>query len=113
MGPQVERIHRRVINPRARLYRRADPIQKGAVMQARPNLTAAEWWSPLAISLLAVFLVLPIILIGVVSFGRRQSSSIIPAFSWENYDFLFWITRHIQRVLNTFKYAIIHVALTI
>jgi len=67
--------------------------------------------SPLAI-VLAVFLVLPIILIGVVSFWTATEFSIIPAFSWENYDFLFGSPVTYSVFLNTFKYAIITWALT-
>lgn len=67
--------------------------------------------SPLAI-VLAVFLVLPIILIGVVSFWTATEFSIIPTFSWENYDFLFGSPVTYSVFLNTFKYAIITWALT-
>ena len=80
-------------------------------MQARPNLTGWLMVSPLAI-VLAVFLVLPIILIGVVSFWTATEFSIIPAFSWENYDFLFGSPVTYSVFLNTFKYAIITWALT-
>jgi putative spermidine/putrescine transport system permease protein len=80
-------------------------------MQARPNLTGWLMVSPLAI-VLAMFLVLPIILIGVVSFWTATEFSIIPAFSWENYDFLFGSPVTYSVFLNTFKYAIITWALT-
>jgi putative spermidine/putrescine transport system permease protein len=80
-------------------------------MQARPNLTGWLMVSPLAI-VLAVFLVLPIILIGVVSFWTATEFSIVPAFSWENYDFLFGSPVTYSVFLNTFKYAIITWALT-
>jgi putative spermidine/putrescine transport system permease protein len=80
-------------------------------MQARPNLTGWLMVSPLAI-VLAVFLVLPIILIGVVSFWTATEFSIIPAFSWENYNFLFGSPVTYSVFLNTFKYAIITWALT-
>ncbi len=101
------------MNPAARvsLIARAAPKSKGAVMQARPNLTGWLMVSPLAI-VLAVFLVLPIILIGVVSFWTATEFSIVPAFSWENYDFLFGSPVTYSVFLNTFKYAIITWALT-
>jgi putative spermidine/putrescine transport system permease protein len=101
------------MNPAARvsLLARAAPKSRGAVMQARPNLTGWLMVSPLAI-VLAVFLVLPIILIGVVSFWTATEFSIVPAFSWENYDFLFGSPVTYSVFLNTFKYAIITWALT-
>jgi putative spermidine/putrescine transport system permease protein len=101
------------MNPAARvsLLARAAPKSKGAVMQARPNLIGWLMVSPLAI-VLAVFLVLPIILIGVVSFWTATEFSIVPAFSWENYDFLFGSPVTYSVFLNTFKYAIITWALT-
>jgi len=51
--------------------------------------------------------VLPIILTVFVAFGRHQSSAVIPAFSGRNFTIFCLITRHIQRVPDTFKYAII------
>jgi putative spermidine/putrescine transport system substrate-binding protein len=96
---------------RVSLLARAAPKSRGAVMQARPNLTGWLMVSPLAI-VLAVFLVLPIILIGVVSFWTATEFSIVPAFSWENYDFLFGSPVTYSVFLNTFKYAIITWALT-
>ena len=54
------------------------------------NKTLSDWLmaSPLVL-VLVFFLVLPIILIVVVSFWRATEFSIIPAFVWENYEFLF------------------------
>ncbi|MFZ3583527.1 ABC transporter permease [Loktanella sp. DJP18] len=80
-------------------------------MQARPNLTGWLMVSPLAI-VLALFLVLPIILIAVVSFWTATEFSIVPAFSWENYDFLFGSPVTYLVFLNTFKFAAITWALT-
>ncbi|WP_386679989.1 ABC transporter permease [Loktanella sp. R86503] len=80
-------------------------------MQAKPNLIGWLMVSPLAV-VLAVFLVLPIILIAVVSFWTATEFSIIPAFSWENYDFLFGSPVTYSVFLNTFKYAIITWAFT-
>ncbi|MCF7698333.1 ABC transporter permease [Loktanella sp. M215] len=80
-------------------------------MQARPNLTGWLMVSPLAF-VLAVFLLMPIILIAVVSFWTATEFSIVPAFSWENYDFLFGSSVTYRVFLNTFKYAAIVWALT-
>jgi putative spermidine/putrescine transport system permease protein len=62
---------------------------------------------------LAFFLVLPVVLIVVVSFWQATEFSIIPAFSWENYEFLFGSSVTYQVFLNTFKYAFITWALTL
>ncbi|MGJ8583807.1 MAG: ABC transporter permease [Marinosulfonomonas sp.] len=68
--------------------------------------------SPL-IAVLVVFLVLPIALIVVVSFWRATEFSIIPAFVWENYEFLFGSHVTYKVFLNTFKYAVITWAFTV
>lgn len=68
--------------------------------------------SPL-IAVLVVFLVLPIALIVVVSFWRATEFSIIPAFVWENYEFLFGSPVTYKVFLNTFKYAVITWAFTV
>jgi len=62
--------------------------------------------SPLAL-VLFFFLVLPIILIVVVSFWRATEFSIIPAFEWDNYEFLFGSPVTYKVFANTFKYAFI------
>ncbi|CUH80511.1 ABC transporter permease [Tropicibacter naphthalenivorans] len=62
---------------------------------------------------LAFFLVLPIILIVVVSFWQATEFSIIPAFTWENYEFLFGSPVTYKVFLNTFKYAAITWAMTL
>ncbi|WP_072856657.1 ABC transporter permease [Loktanella atrilutea] len=80
-------------------------------MQSRPNLAGWLMVSPLAL-VLAVFLVAPIVLIAVVSFWTATEFSIVPAFSWENYDFLFGSSVTYRVFLNTFKYAAIVWALT-
>ncbi|MGO4916116.1 ABC transporter permease [Pseudogemmobacter sp. W21_MBD1_M6] len=80
-------------------------------MQARPNLIGWLMVSPLAL-VLAVFLVLPIILIGIVSFWTATEFSIVPAFSMENYDFLFGSPVTYRVFLNTFKYAAVTWGLT-
>ncbi|MFZ7089897.1 ABC transporter permease [Primorskyibacter sp. 2E233] len=78
------------------------------------NKTVSGWLmvSPLA-AILIFFLVLPIIMIVVVSFWRATEFSIIPAFVWENYQFLFGSEVTYRVFLNTFKYAAITWALTL
>ena len=68
--------------------------------------------APLAL-VLALFLVLPICLIVVVSFWQATEFSIIPAFSSENYEFLFGSSVTYTVFLNTFKYAAITWAITL
>ena len=68
--------------------------------------------SPLAI-VMVVFLVLPIILIVIVSFWRATEFSIIPAFVWENYEFLFGSPVTYRVFVNTFYYAIVTWAFTL
>lgn len=62
--------------------------------------------SPLVLILL-VFLVAPIIMIAIVSFWRATEFSIIPAFDFENYEFLFGSPVTYRVFFNTFKYALI------
>jgi len=62
--------------------------------------------SPLA-AVLFVFLVLPIVLIVIVSFWRATEFSIIPAFEFDNYEFLFGSPVTYTVFFNTFKYAFI------
>ncbi|MFT4794801.1 MAG: putative spermidine/putrescine transport system permease protein [Paracoccaceae bacterium] len=76
------------------------------------HLTGWLLASPLAV-VLALFLILPIIVIVVVSFWQTTEFSIIPAFSWENYDFLFGSPVTLKVFLNTFKYAVITWAITL
>ena len=76
------------------------------------HLTGWLLASPLAL-VLVLFLILPIIIIVVVSFWKATEFSIIPAFSWENYDFLFGSPVTLKVFLNTFKYAAITWALTL
>ena len=68
--------------------------------------------SPLTLVLL-VFMILPIIMITIVSFWQATEFSIIPAFSFENYEFLFGSSVTYQVFLNTFKYALITWAITL
>jgi len=80
----------------------------------RENTALSGWLmvSPLA-AVLLVFLVLPIILIVVVSFWRATEFSIIPAFEWDNYAFLFGSSVTYTVFFNTFKYALITWAFTL
>ena len=68
--------------------------------------------SPLLLVLLA-FLVVPIGTIFVVSFWQATEFSIIPAFTLENYEFLFTSAVTWQVFLATFRYAFIAWALTL
>ena len=68
--------------------------------------------SPLALVLL-IFLILPIIMIVIVSFWSATEFSIVPAFSFENYEFLFGSSVTYSVFLNTFKYAVITWAVTL
>ncbi|WP_145105961.1 ABC transporter permease [Cereibacter sediminicola] len=77
-----------------------------------PNVTGWLLASPLAF-VLAAFLVLPILMILVVSFWTATEFSIVPAFSFENYEFLFGSPVTYRVFLNTFKYAAITWAVTL
>ncbi|WP_460275013.1 ABC transporter permease [Celeribacter sp. ULVN23_4] len=68
--------------------------------------------APLSLVLLG-FLILPIITIVVVSFWQATEFSIIPAFSLENYEFLFGSPVTYKVFFATFKYAAITWALTL
>jgi len=73
------------------------------------NNTALKGWlmvSPLA-AVLLIFLVLPIVLIVIVSFWRATEFSVIPAFEFDNYEFLFGSPVTYTVFFNTFKYALI------
>jgi putative spermidine/putrescine transport system permease protein len=88
---------------------------KGAGMERflkSPNITGWLLASPLAL-VLALFLILPIILIVVVSFWSATEFSIVPDFSFENYAFLFGSSVTYTVFLNTFKYAAITWAITL
>ncbi len=81
----------------------------------RRDLSGLVAWAQAAplVMILLGFLVLPIIAIVVVSFWRATEFSIIPAFSLENYQFLFGSSVTWQVFLNTFRYAAITWALTL
>lgn len=78
------------------------------------NPTAIGWLlaSPIAL-VLAVFLILPICLIVVISFWSATEFSIVPDFSFDNYAFLFGSSVTYTVFLNTFKYAAITWAITL
>lgn len=70
--------------------------------------TLSGWLMAMPLTLVLVFfLVLPIIMIIIVSFWRATEFSIIPAFVWDNYEFLFGSPVTYRVFLNTFKYAAI------
>ncbi|SNS88138.1 putative spermidine/putrescine transport system permease protein [[Luteovulum] sphaeroides subsp. megalophilum] len=77
-----------------------------------PNVTGWLLAAPLTL-VLAAFLVLPIVMIVIVSFWTATEFSIVPAFSWENYEFLFGSEVTYRVFLNTFKYAAITWAVTL
>lgn len=62
---------------------------------------------------LVFFLILPIVMIGVVSFWGATEFSIYPAFQFDNYAFLFGSSVTYQVFLKTFLYAAITWALTL
>ena len=68
--------------------------------------------TPIAL-VLAVFLILPICLIVVISFWSATEFSIVPDFSFDNYAFLFGSSVTYTVFLNTFKYAAITWAITL
>lgn len=77
-----------------------------------PHVTGWLLASPLAL-VLAVFLILPVLMIVIVSFWTATEFSIVPAFSMENYEFLFGSSVTYSVFLNTFKYAVITWAVTL
>lgn len=84
------------------------------MQKLRENNTLSGWLlvSPL-VTVFLVFLVLPIVVICIVSFWRATEFSIIPDFSWENYEFLFGSNVTYRVFFNTFKYALITWAFTL
>jgi len=58
-------------------------------------------------AVLVFFLVLPIVMIVIVSFWQATEFSIMPAFNFENYEFLFGSNVTYRVFFNTFKYAFI------
>jgi putative spermidine/putrescine transport system permease protein len=76
------------------------------------NLTGWLLAAPLVVVLL-VFLVIPVVMIAIVSFWQATEFSIVPAFDFGNYEFLFGSAVTYQVFLNTFRYAIITWAMTL
>ena len=76
--------------------------------------TARAWAlaSPLVLVLLA-FLILPIVWIVVLSFWKTTEWAMVPAFSLENYQYLFTSSVTWSVFLATFRYALITWALTL
>ena len=91
-----------------------NPIQRIFMKKLLENHNVTGWLmvSPLA-AVLLVFLVMPIALIVIVSFWRATEFSIIPAFEWDNYAFLFGSPVTYTVFFNTFKYASITWAFTL
>ncbi len=79
---------------------------------SRATVTGWLLASPLVV-VLAGFLVLPIITIVVVSFWQTTEFAIVPAFSFENYEFLFGSAVTWKVFAATFRYAVITWALTL
>ncbi|MDO9638448.1 MAG: ABC transporter permease [Pseudotabrizicola sp.] len=77
-----------------------------------PHVTGWLLASPVAL-VLAVFLILPIVMILIISFWTATEFAIVPAFSFENYEFLFGSSVTYRVFLNTFKYAAITWAITL
>ena len=78
----------------------------------RPGLVGWLLALPLT-AILAVFLVLPIVMIVVVSFWGATEFSIYPAFQFDNYQFLFGSPVTWPVFGNTIKYAVITWAITL
>ena len=78
------------------------------MQKPRVNNALTGWLmvSPLAV-VLFIFLVLPIVMIAVVSFWQTTAFSVIPAFQFDNYEFLFGSPVTYTVFVNTFKYAIL------
>ena len=77
------------------------------------KVSYSYWQSlPLALVLMA-FLVFPITVITIVSFWDYNEYSIIPAFIWDNYEFLLTSPVTIKAYLNTLNYAFLSLVLTL
>ena len=78
------------------------------MQKPRINNALTGWLmvSPLAV-VLFIFLVLPVLMIAVVSFWQTTAFSIVPAFQFDNYEFLFGSPVTYTVFVNTFKYAIL------
>jgi len=81
-------------------------------VQASRHVTGWLLAAPLTLVLLA-FLLGPMAMITVVSFWTATEFSIVPAFSFENYQFLLTSDVTWRVLLNTFRYAAITWAITL
>lgn len=83
-------------------------------MRLADNRHVTGWLlaSPLVL-VLAIFLVAPVAMIVVVSFWQATEFSIVPAFDFGNYEFLFGSPVTYQVFWNTFRYALITWGLTL
>lgn len=93
------------------------PLARSTTKAVRGRLGSrhvAGWLlaAPLSLVLLA-FLVVPMAMIVVVSFWTATEFSIVPVFSFENYQFLLTSDVTWRVVLNTFRYAAITWAITL
>lgn len=90
------------------------PKPCAASMPRDPSRHFTGWLlaAPLAL-VLAVFLVLPILMIVIVSFWGATEFSIYPDFQFDNYGFLFASDVTYRVFFNTFKYAAITWAFTL
>ncbi|QIE43018.1 ABC transporter permease (plasmid) [Rhodobacteraceae bacterium SC52] len=80
--------------------------ERGRAM--RLNRHVAGWLMATPLSLvLALFLLLPIGMIVIVSFWGATEFSIYPAFQFDNYEFLFGSPVTYSVFINTFKYAVV------
>ena len=102
----MERIHRSLSETGEARKSRLSPSAVLDRIAASNKLSGWLMAAPLALVLL-LFLVIPIIMIAIVSFWRATEFSIIPAFVFENYEFLLTSPVTLTVFLNTFKYAII------
>ena len=88
----------------------ARPVRRAGV--ASRHLTGWLLASPLVV-VLAIFLVLPIVMIVMVSFWGATEWSIYPAFQFDNYAFLFGSEVTYRVFFNTMLYALITWAFTL
>ncbi|MDE0695720.1 MAG: ABC transporter permease [Boseongicola sp.] len=89
--------------------------QRGAAYRPGESARHVAGWllaAPLAV-VLAVFLVLPIVMIVIVSFWGATEFSIYPDFQWDNYAFLLSSDVTYRVFFNTFNYALITWAFTL
>ena len=69
------------------------------------KINHSYWQAAPLLSVLLLFLIFPIVVIGIVSFWDYNEYSIIPDFITENYAYLLSSKTTLSAYLNTFKYA--------